>query len=117
MEIETIRTYCLQQPGVTEGLKWGDHLTFMVGEKMFAIFGFDQTPINASFKVSDDDFEEMQDRPGMKAAPYLARYKWIAVEDISMIPEKEWYGILDQSYELIKMKLPKKTLKSIDDPV
>lgn len=115
MEIESLREYCLQKPGVTEGMKWGDHLTFMVGEKMFAIFGLDQNPINASFKVSDQDFEEMQHRTGMSAAPYLARYKWIAVEDISIIPSSDWLTILDQSYELIKMKLPKKILKTIDD--
>ena len=113
MEIESIREYCLQKPGVTEGMKWGDHLTFMVAEKMFVIFGLDQTPINASFKVSDEDFELMQHQLGMKAAPYLARYKWIAIDDIGIIPESDCKRILDNSYELIKNKLPKKVQASI----
>lgn len=113
MEIESIRAYCLQKPGVTEGMKWGGHLTFMISEKMFAIFGLDQTPITASFKVSDEDFDRMQHQPGMKAAPYLARYKWIAVEDIGIIPEQSWYAILDKSYDLIKKKLPKKIQESL----
>lgn len=113
MEIEAIRDYCLQKPGVTEGMKWGDHLTFMVGEKMFAIFGLDQTPVTASFKVSDEGFEKMQHQLGMKAAPYLARYKWIAIEDIGIIPDNNWREILDESYQLVKQKLPKKIQESL----
>lgn len=113
MEIERIRDYCLDKPGVTEGMKWGEHLTFMVAERMFVIFGLDQTPITASFKVSEEEFEYMQHQSGLRAAPYLARYKWIAVEDIGIIPENEWYRILDQSYDLIKKKLPKKAQEAL----
>lgn len=113
MEIDEIREYCLSKAGVTEGMKWGEHLTFMVGEKMFAIFGLDQNPINASFKVSDEDFEVMQYSQGMKAAPYLARHKWIAIEDISLISPKHWKRILDNSYELIKSKLSTKLKKEL----
>ena len=108
MEIDEIREYCLAKPGVAEGMKWGEHLTFMVGKKMFAIYGLDQVPINASFKVSDDDFERMQTRPGMQAAPYLARHKWIAVNDIGLISSAHWKDILDKAYELIKAKLSQK---------
>ena len=114
MEIDEIRTYCLKKPGVTEGMKWGEHLTFMVAEKMFVIFGLDQSPITASFKVNEEDFERMQHHPSMKPAPYLARYKWIWVEDISLIPPNEWTRILDNAYELIKAKLPSKALKSLE---
>jgi len=113
MEIEEIREFCLSQPGTTEGLKWGEHLTFMVGEKMYAIFGLDQTPINASFKVSDEQFEEMGTRSGMLPAPYLARAKWIAVKDISIIHDDEWKEILTNSYEIIKAKLPKRVRENL----
>ncbi len=113
MEIDEIREYCLAKAGVTEGMKWGEHLTFMVAEKMFAIFGLDQTPVNASFKVSDEDFDEMKHRPGLKPAPYLARYKWIALEDINLISTSQWKEILDQSYELIRQKLPKKIQETL----
>ncbi len=108
MGIEEIREYCLTLPGTTEGMKWGEHLTFMVGTKMYAIFGLDQTPINTSFKVSDEDFEEMSDSPGMKPAPYLARNKWIAIDDIGSLSDQKWKEILDKSYTIIRNKLPKK---------
>lgn len=108
MGLEEIREYCLMLPGTTEGMKWGDHLTFMVGTKMYAIFGLDQTPVNASFKVSEEDFEEMSTLPGMKPAPYLAKNKWIAIDDIGLLDHLQWEHILDNSYTIIKEKLPKR---------
>ncbi|MEP1094562.1 MAG: MmcQ/YjbR family DNA-binding protein [Cyclobacteriaceae bacterium] len=114
MGIEEIREYCLSLPGTTEGMKWGEHLTFMVGTKMYAIFGLDQTPINASFKVSDEGFEKMSGQPGMKPAPYLARNKWIAIEDIGFLNEQKWKEILENSYMIIKKKLPKKVQDQLD---
>lgn len=114
MEIDELRTYCLSLPGTTEGMKWGEHLTFMVGEKMYAIFGLDQIPINASFKVSDEEFEEMSAQPGLKPAPYLARAKWIAIDDISLMGVEQWQKVLLNSYSIIKQKLPKKLQKEID---
>ncbi|MEP5614214.1 MAG: MmcQ/YjbR family DNA-binding protein [Cyclobacteriaceae bacterium] len=113
MGIEEIREYCLLLPGTTEGMKWGEHLTFMVGTKMYAIFGLDQTPINASFKVSEQDFEEMSSWKGMKPAPYLARNKWIAIDDIGFFDEQKWKEILDKSYAIIKAKLPKKVQENL----
>ena len=113
MGIEEIREYCLTLPGTTEGMKWGEHLTFMVGSKMYAIFGLDQTPLTASFNVSDEDFEEMSDSPGMKPAPYLARNKWIAIDDIGLLNEQRWREILDKSYSIIRNKLPKKVQESL----
>ena len=113
MEIEEIREYCLELPGTTEGMKWGEHLTFMIGNKMYAIFGLDQTPINASFKVSNEIFDQMADRPQMKPAPYMARNKWIAVEDIAAISDQEWKEILLNSYSIIKEKLPKKIKENL----
>lgn len=114
MGIEEIREYCLSLPGTTEGMKWGEHLTFMVGNRMYAIFGLDQTPINASFKVSDKEFEEMSDQPGMKPAPYLARNKWIAIDDIGGLGFEQWKKILKNAYTIIRNKLPKKIQENLD---
>lgn len=108
MELEEIREFCLEKPGVTEGMKWGEHLTFMVGGKIFAVFGMDQMPINASFKVSDDDFETMSETEGMKPAPYFAKNIWVAVDNIGRISENEWKRLLSAGYELVKAKLPTK---------
>lgn len=107
MTIEDIRKICLGFPHVTEDIKWEEHLCFNVGGKMFIITSPDNVPVTASFKVSDEAFDELSDREGFKPAPYLARYKWIFVDDISRMARKEWQQYLQMSYDLVYAKLPK----------
>jgi predicted DNA-binding protein (MmcQ/YjbR family) len=112
MNIEAIRTICTELPGVTEHIKWGDNLCFLVGGKIFCIANLsgDQS---ASFKVTNEEFPEMSDRPGLRPAPYLARNKWIMAENPHALSHREWERYLTQSYNLIKSKLPAKTRTSL----
>ncbi len=66
MNIEEIQNLCKQLSGVTEDIKWGSDLCFSVGGKMFLVTGLEQSPITASFKVTDEQFEEMSAKPGSK---------------------------------------------------
>ena len=113
MNIENIRSICRELPGVTEDIKWKHDLVFSVGAKMFCVVGLDQSPTSASFKVRDDEFEEICSRPGFKPAPYVAKYKWVLVEDINKITKAEWKSFIQQSYDLVKAKLPVKLRKQI----
>ncbi|WP_300664059.1 MmcQ/YjbR family DNA-binding protein [Fluviicola sp.] len=115
MDIETIRNICTHLPHVTEDIKWEHDLVFLIGEKMFCVTGLDENPVSASFKASDELFEELSNLPGFKPAPYLARYKWILVEDISILKKVELESYVKQSYELVKAKLPAKIRKSFED--
>src|SRR5688500_4507564 len=83
MTIEDIQKICKKYGGVTEDIKWEDHLCFNVGGKMFLITAPDAVPISASLKVSDETFNELSDKEGFQPAPYLARYKWIWMDDIN----------------------------------
>ena len=42
-----------------------------------------------SFKVEDERFLELTDRPGIIPAPYLARAKWIYVENAEALGDDE----------------------------
>lgn len=112
MDTEKLRSFCLSLPAATEGIKWEDHLCFMVAEKMFCITGMDDTS-TVSFKVKDDEFESMCERNGIIPAPYMARNKWVQVKKRNALRPKEWEHYLRQSYELIKSKLSKKLQKEI----
>ncbi|HEY1032824.1 MAG TPA: MmcQ/YjbR family DNA-binding protein [Flavipsychrobacter sp.] len=112
MDTEKLRAYCLSLPGVYEGIKWEDHLCFMVAEKMFCITGMTDTS-GVSFKVSPEDFEELTERNGIIQAPYFARNQWVAVEKRNALKPKEWEHYLEQAYELIKAKLPKKVREGL----
>lgn len=111
--LEIIRDFCLAKPGVTEDMKWGDHLVFSVGLKMFAIFGLDQTPINASFKVNPEHFDSLAQEDRFYPAPYLARDTWIGTQDLENLTWKEWQKFLEEAYQLKFQRLPKKTQHQI----
>jgi predicted DNA-binding protein (MmcQ/YjbR family) len=113
MDIEDLRKLCLSMPKTTEDIKWESNLVFSVATKMFCICSLDQSPVSASFKVKDEDFEEMCNRPGFKPAPYLARNKWVWVDDISRLNKADWLKNIKGSYELIKARFPLKTKKEL----
>lgn len=111
MDIESLRDYCLSLPHVTEDIKWGADLCFSIGGKMFCVTS-ESIPFKASLKVSDEGFEEFSQKPGIKPAAYLARYKWVLIQG-DALSDKQWQHYILQSYELVKSKLPKKILKSL----
>ncbi|MDF2449012.1 MAG: hypothetical protein K0R26_1516 [Bacteroidota bacterium] len=113
MTIEDLQSICKNLKGVTEDIKWGDHLCFNIGGKMFLVTTPDTVPHSASFKVSDNDFEELIQQPGFIPAPYLARYKWVHVDDINRISKKQWSYYAEESYHLIASKLSSTIRKQI----
>jgi predicted DNA-binding protein (MmcQ/YjbR family) len=113
MTVEDIQGICKKLPSVTEDVKWEHDLVFSIGGKMFCVVGLDQTPTTASFKVRDDQFEEVCTRDGFKPAPYVAKYKWVWIDDIKKMDKKEWQEFVKQSYDLVKEKLPAKTKKQL----
>lgn len=65
-------------------------------------------PNKISFKVRDEEFDEMASKEGCCPAPYMARAKWILVTDVSKLTKEEWERFVRQSYNLVINKLPKK---------
>ena len=102
-----LRKICSSLRAVTEDVKWGNDLVFSVGDKMFCAASL-EPPFSCSFKVPDDEFDEISNRNGFTPAPYMARAKWVLVTDPSKLNKKDWERFLKQSYELIKIKLTKK---------
>lgn len=67
-----------------------------------------EQPLRFSFKVPDEDFEEISSRQDFKPAPYLARAKWVLVTDPYGLNANEWKQLIKTSYELVRNKLTKK---------
>ena len=110
MTIEDIQNICSSLQAVTQDIKWEHNLCFNIGDKMFLVVGIDNTPVSASFKVPDDAFEEIAALEGFKPAPYLARYKWVYLDDIKRLSKEQWEKYVQGSYKLISSKLSKKKL-------
>ena len=108
MEIESIQKICGKYPGVTEDIKWENHLCFCVGEKMFLILGLDETPTTSSIKTSDEDFTSLSEQDGFKPAPYMARNKWVWMDSIDRLSQQDWETYIEKAYKIISQKLSKK---------
>ena len=114
IDIEELSQICLQLPAVTQDIKWDNHLCFNVGNKMFLIMGLENAPTTASFKVSQEDFDELCALEGFQPAPYLARYKWVHMDDIGRMPLHKWQSYIHRSYSLVASKLPKRLQKELN---
>jgi predicted DNA-binding protein (MmcQ/YjbR family) len=115
MNIEELRAYCLSMPAATEDIKWGADLCFSVGGKMFCVTGM-EAGSTMTFKVRDEEFEELCETEFFEPAAYVGRYKWVAFRSPEMrakFSDKKLKAYIKQSYELIRDKLPKKKLKDI----
>jgi predicted DNA-binding protein (MmcQ/YjbR family) len=113
MTIAELHDLCLSFPAVTEDIKWGEHLCFNIGGKMFMVTSPDNVPVTASFKTSAEDFQLLSDKVGFRPAPYMARNQWIYLDDISLLSLKQWHYYARRSYDLIASKLPMRTQKQL----
>ena len=113
MNIEDVHQFCNSLEGTTESIKWEDHLCFCIGEKMYAITSLTGRP-SLSIKVTEEEYNELVETPDFHPAPYLARYKWVATDDFTVVPDEELIALLRTSYHLIRAKIPKSKLKKLD---
>ena len=113
MDIETIQQICTSLPAVTEDIKWEHDLVFSIGNKMFLVLGINELPVSAAFKVSEEEFEELLERDGFTPAPYVAKYKWVKIDDLKRLSKEEWNFFIRQSYNLVKNKLTSKVQKQL----
>jgi predicted DNA-binding protein (MmcQ/YjbR family) len=107
MNIDSIRSYCLEFPGATEKLQWGDNLCFKVRGKIFAILGLDEQQL--CFKCDPEIFAELLERQSLAPAPYLGRYKWILVEQLDALRDDEFQTLIGQSYEMVNANVKRRT--------
>lgn len=114
MDFEAAKALCRTFPGCTEDIKWGADAVFSVGGKMFAVSGSEVPATGMSFKVDDERFLELTDRAGIIPAPYLARAKWVFVENAKALSDKEAAALLRRSYELVLARLTKKLQREIE---
>lgn len=113
MNIAKAKKLCAGLPGATQDVKWESSLVFSVGGKMFAATGNDPRASRISFKVDDDAFLALTDRPGIIPAPYLARAKWVQIDDPKAVSDEEAATLLRRAHGIVFGKLTKKLQKEI----
>ena len=96
MDIETIRNICKSLPSVTEDIKWGDDLCFMIGGKMFCVAVLN-TPFKVSFKVSDEEAILLTGAATIAEAAKIFSEKTNAVFAITLGKEGTMLGFNNQT--------------------
>jgi predicted DNA-binding protein (MmcQ/YjbR family) len=114
MNLNQATTLCRSFPGATEDIKWVNQRVFSVGGKMFALTRAD-ADTGLCFKVEAERFLELTDRPGIVPAPYLARMKWVQVQDGAALGDAEAAQLLRRAYELVRAKLTKKLQRELSE--
>lgn len=106
MDREGVGRVCRALPGVTLEHPFGDdHDAYKVGGKMFAIVG---GMGGLSFKVSDIAFEVLTEDGRAKPAPYLARAKWVHLDDPADWPDGDLAEHLGIAHGIVAARLTKK---------
>jgi predicted DNA-binding protein (MmcQ/YjbR family) len=108
MDIEWVRQHCLSLPYTTEQIQWGNDLLFKVGDRMFAGMPLEPARVWLSLKADPEEFAELVEHPGVIPAPYMARAKWIAIENERALPRVEVLRLVSKSYEMVFAKLTRK---------
>jgi len=109
MNIEEIREYCLQKPGVTEHLPFDDvTLVYKVQGKMFALLPTDHD-LSITLKCDPEyAFELREQYSSVVPAFHMNKTHWNAIIIGTDIPESLIPKLIDLSYKLVYDSLPRK---------
>lgn len=109
MENDTFREHCLNKIGAVEETPFGpDNLVFKVGGKMFALLALDEIPGRANLKCDPDRALELRDRyEQVRPGYHMNKKHWNTIEFGAGLPEAEVRAMIDHSYELVALSLPK----------
>lgn len=116
MQLSTLQEWVGGWPGVSHEIKWQDDVVFMVAGKMFAVHCFQgKNQGQLSFKVEDERFLDLTDRPHVIPAPYMARAHWISLLPSCEMDSAEKHAMVRKSYELVRAKLTRKLQAELAD--
>ena len=105
MTPEEAGAFCRSLPAATAEIQWETDLVFKIGGKMFAVLGPSGT---MSFKANDVAFERLCETGIARPAPYLARAKWVYLDDVQSWGGEDLKGYLAEAHRIIAAKLPRK---------
>jgi len=116
MTYDEFNDFCRALPATSYVVQWGGSHVWKVGGKVFAIGGWGEADKPAySFKVSENNFLFLENKPGYKPAPYLASrgMKWIQQYNCAASEDEELRHYLNDSHRIVSLGLSKKRQKEL----
>ena len=111
MDRDDLLAYCLAKPGAWPDEPWEEDVVVKVGPKIFAFLGADSaTSLGVKCGRSREEADEWLLRYPDDATvmAYIGRSGWNNLRIGGAIPDEELLEAIDDSYELVVSKLPKK---------
>lgn len=116
MTYDEFNRFCRSLPVTSYAVQWGNSHVWKVGEKVFAIGGWEKSSQPAfTFKTSDLNFEVLKDEKGFRPAPYMASrgMQWIQQYESSKKTDTQLQYYLKESHRLVSLGLTKKKQKEL----
>lgn len=110
MTREDFNTFCQAMPATSHVVQWGNADVWKVGDKVFALCGWNEGGDAFTFKVGEIAFEVLGDEPGIRPAPYLASrgMKWLQVYEADALSDASLKEHIKESYRLVVAGMTKK---------
>jgi len=114
MTPKQIDKFCASLPAATRTVQWEGVIVFKVGARMFCLIApADHSVGRISFKSPPEHYDALSRSPGFRPAPYLARAKWVSVDDPKALTDAEMKAYIKRAHAVITAALPKKTQKEL----
>ena len=102
--------FCSTLPAATRTVQWEGVIVFKVGGKMFCLIApADHSVGRVCFKCPPEHYDALSHSPGFRPAPYLARAKWVALDDPEILTAAEIRAYIKRAHAVIAAALPRKT--------
>ena len=109
MTPKEIDRFCASLPAATRTVQWEGVIVFKVGGKMFCLIApRDHSVGRVCFKCPQEHYEALSRAEGFRPAPYLARAKWVALDDPAILTASEMKAYIRRAHATIEAALPKK---------
>lgn len=104
-----IDKFCTSLPAATRIVQWEGVAVFKVGGKMFCLIAPEAHSVGRiSFKSAPEHYEALSRSPGFRPAPYLARAKWVSVDDPAALTDAEMKAYIRRAHAVIAAALPRR---------
>ena len=109
MTLGQLDRFCVSLPAATRQVQWEGVVVFKVGGRMFCLLAPPDHSIGrVCFKCPPEHYEGLSRSDGFRPAPYLARAKWVALDDPSILAPAELKAYIRRAHAVIAAALPRR---------
>lgn len=114
--LDEIIEFCESLPHVKQDMPFGINvLTYKIGGKIFIFIRLDVQLISVSLKNNPEKIFQLKEQYScVYDGPYLNKQHWMAITTEQEINLPEIKELINESYQLVYSKLPKKTRTDLE---